>query len=335
METMSLSSKDSVCLSSYTGGRYRQDTTNRWIRGATALRQAKLTEYPKSVPERRKVKRAFVGPKGKSAALEKSRSDGANKTQDKDELETLSRQVKGNRKETSDKTSGDFVSAVKETFNETNDVKTRGNDLETTKVAAEAIGHASATATAGRHNTKTFVQTVKNILILPIRLQQQMRRGKRKELKGTHSRERSFTDSKSFVKENMKEKTNIEVNEEENINTKENVTPLSAGKLQQLIRENVLSQSQTNSKRANKKTVLLADYVRTLQNHMGANTYMVPESNSPDFSETPFIAGGKKLGSEEEQGEEVQTAMQRRLEMLQQQIVRLPANFDEQLDSSQ
>ena len=164
---------------------------------------------------------------------------------------------------------------------------------------------------------------VKSRLILPIRLQQQTRRGKRKESESSHGREGRRVDKESTVEENIEEKTATGTHEEENVETSANVTPLSAGKLQQLIREKVLSQSQTNSKRTNQKTMMLSDYLRTLQKHMGT-AESVAESNSPDFSETPFMAVGK---NEDEQRERLSTTMQRRLEMLQQQIVRLPANF--------
>ena len=230
-----------------------------------------------------------------------------------------------NGKEAFEKRSPEFATAFQEISNETSDVRTMGNELETAKIEPEAAGNGSEKGTVG-NNAKKFVRVVKSRLILPIRLQQQTRRGKRKESESSHGREGRCVDNESTVEENREEKTATGPNEEENAETSANVTPLSAGKLQQLIREKVLGQSQTNSKRTNQKTVLLTDYLHTLEKHMGTAD-SVPESNSPDFSETPFMAVGKKFGSEDEQREGIPTTMQRRLEMLQQQIVRLPANF--------
>jgi len=52
----------------------------------------------------------------------------------------------------------------------------------------------------------------------------------------------------------------------------------------------------------------------------------VLESNSPDFSGTPFIAAEKRSRYEDEQDREPR-AVDRRLEILQRQIVRLPGSF--------
>ena len=227
-----------------------------------------------------------------------------------------------NGKEAFEKRSPEFATAFQGISDEASDVKTIGNELETAKVEPEAAGNGSEKGTVG-NNAKKFVRVVKSRLILPIRLQQQTRRGKRKESESSHGREGRCGDKESTVEENIEEKTATGTNEEENFETSANVTPLSAGKLQQLIREKVLSQSQTNSKRTNQKTMMLSDYLRTLQKHMGI-TESVAESNSPDFSETPFMAVGK---NEDEQSQRIPTTMQRRLEMLQQQIVRLPTNF--------
>ncbi|KAJ7383186.1 hypothetical protein OS493_030342 [Desmophyllum pertusum] len=147
------------------------------------------------------------------------------------------------------------------------------------------------------------------------------------DLQASHRSDRYIQDIESVMKENTKEITTMIPNEEYTaVVDEEKPNPLSAGKLQQLIREKVLSQSQKSNKRANKKTVLLADYVRTLQKHMGIKDVGPElESKSPDFSETPFIAAGKRFGCEDD-GEEPR-AVDRSLEMLQRQIVRLPANF--------
>lgn len=52
----------------------------------------------------------------------------------------------------------------------------------------------------------------------------------------------------------------------------------------------------------------------------------VLENNSPDFSETPFITAEKRVECEDEQGKEPRE-VDRRLEILQRQIVRLPTSF--------
>lgn len=329
---MSLASKESVGLNSYDGKRYKNDIPILRHQETVPSRQVKTTEHSRRVLKRRNVNGAFVGPKGERAVLEAEKKndkscalqDGPNKTREEEEFETFCDLVEENRQGTSRNISAEVLT-VEEISDEADDMKTKGNDLESAKLALQTTGYASGKATV-RNGAKRFAQAVKNRLIpVPIRLQRETRRGKGKELEATLRRERSCTDSESVVKENMKVKTATETIEEENGSIK--AKPLSPSRLQKLIREKVLSQSQTNSKRANQKTVLLADYMRTLQKHMGIAD-AAPGSNSPDFSETPFIGqAGKKLGSEDKQDEEGQTAMQRRLQMMQQAIARLPTNF--------
>lgn len=229
-----------------------------------------------------------------------------------------------NGKETFEKISGE-LEAVEETSGEVNHVKSRENGHEFATFSSEETAHSSSEARSG-NEAKKLVRAIKNRVILPFRLQRQTRRGNRTDLQASNRSDRYIKDIESVMKENIQEQTIMVPNEEHDAVVEENPNPLSAGKLQQLIRENVLSQSQKSNKRANQKTVLLADYVRTLQKHMGIKDD-VPENNSPDFSETPFIAAEKRFGSEDEQEKEPR-AVDRRLEMMQQQIVRLPASFE-------
>ena len=229
-----------------------------------------------------------------------------------------------NQKETFQTISGEVV-AVAETSGELNDIKTRENDQVCPKLSLEKTVHSSG-ETRGGNETEKLVRAIKNRVILPFRLQRQTRRGNRTALQASNRSDRYIKDIDSVMKENIRETTIVIPNEEHNAMVEEKPDPLSAGKLQQLIREKVLSQSQKSNKPANEKTVLLADYVRTLQKHMGIK-YEVPESNSPDFSETPFIAAEKRFGCEDEQEKEAR-AVDRRLEIMQQQIVRLPTSFN-------
>ena len=220
-----------------------------------------------------------------------------------------------NRKEISDeKISTDFV-AADETSSAVNDIKTKEDGEKTTKRASEPRVNST------KNNTAKLVRTINNRVILPsLRLQRQTKRA--------NGADRSDFYIESVMKDNVTEnQITIEPNEEYDAMNEEKSNPLSTGKLQQLIREKVLSQSQKSSKGTNKKTVLLADYVRTLQKHMGIKEVSTGiESNSPDFSATPFIAAGKRFGRDDEHGEEPRL-VDRSLEKLQRQILRLPATF--------
>lgn len=333
---MTSSSKESLGISRYDERGCRKDARNLKSQEVLSSRQPKATEHSRNVASKWNVKGVFVKPKGSESAVidvkkeneECASRDITNKIQEKELGKNGNIIREKNGKVAFEKRSPQFATAFQEISNETSDVRTMGNELETAKIEPEVAGNGSEKGTVG-NNAKKFVRVVKSRLILPVSFQQQTRRGKRKESESSHGREGRCVDNESTVEENIEEKTATGPNEEENAETGANVTPLSAGKLQQLIREKVLGQSQTNNKRTNQKTVLLTDYLRTLEKHMGTED-SVPESvesNSPDFSETPFMAVGKKFGSEDEQREGIPTTMQRRLEMLQQQIVRLPANF--------
>lgn len=234
-------------------------------------------------------------------------------------------EVKENRKGTFEKISA-RIDALEEISDEVNDIKTRENVQEFPTVTSEKTATSSGEA-SGANGAKNWVCTVKNKVLMPLRFPHETlaRRGPSVDLQASDRRHSYVKDSDSITKANIREKTSVLATEEHNAAVEEKPNPLSAGKLQNLIREKVLSQSQKSKKRTNKKSALLADYMRTLQKHMGFKDEVI-ESNSPDFSETPFIVAEKRFGWEDEQGKEPR-AVDRRLEILQRQIVRLPASF--------
>lgn len=218
------------------------------------------------------------------------------------------------------------IDALEEISDEVNNIKTRENVQEFATVTSEKTATSSGEA-SGENGAKNWVCTVKNKVLLPLRFPQETlaRRVPNTDLQASYRRHSYVKDSDSITKANRREKTSVLATEEHNAAVEEKPNPLSAGKLQKLIREKVLSQSQQRNKRANKKSVLLADYMRTLQKHMGIKDEVL-ENNSPDFSETPFITAEKRFGCEDEQGKEPRE-VDRRLEILQRQIVRLPTSF--------
>lgn len=234
-------------------------------------------------------------------------------------------ELKENRKGTFEKISA-RIDAVEETSDEVNDTKTRGNGHEFARVTSEKTPNSSGKA-FGENGAKRWVCAVKNKVLLPLRFRPQTtaRRGNRTDLQASDRRDSYVKDSDSITKANIREKTLMPPTEEHNAMVEEKPSSLSAGKLQKLIREKVLSQSQKSNKRANKKSVLLADYMCTLQKHMGIKDEVL-ESNSPDFRGTPFIAAEKRSRYEDKQDREPR-AVDRRLEILQRQIVRLPGSF--------
>ena len=330
---MSSLSKNSVGASMNDEKRFRKDFLNLGTQEAGLSGKAKAIEAPRGIPKKKSVQGTFVGPKGKSTTVRDRNEidncalrDSSDKKLEKEESETIAdfvvsscKELEKNRKEAFRKNSAEFVT-IEEISDNTNHVHPLGDNLEIAKNRSDTTGYSSRISTNGK-NAKKFVQAVKNRVILPTRLQRQARRGERNDLEACRGR------SEAIDKDNITEKTAVESNEGENVATKAKVASLSAGKLEKLIREKVLSQSQTKSNRNNQKSVLLTDYVHMLQKHIENTERIDPESNSPDFSETPFIAAGKKLESENGQGAGFRTAMQRRLEMLQEQLVRLPTSF--------
>ncbi|CAH3031859.1 unnamed protein product [Pocillopora meandrina] len=211
----------------------------------------------------------------------------------------------------------DFV-AVEETSSVAQNTKTK-NDLQR---KADQVVEDREGITSTKNNSTKMVRTVRNKIIPLVKIQRQITPAVRK-------------DQNDFYIDSVMKENNVTGNQaiselkevSDEVDGEKSHIPLSTGKLQQLIRENVLGQSQKSSKRANKKTVLLTDYVRTLQKHMGIKA-LGPEiaSNSPDFSATPFIPAGKRFGCDDEYGEEP-SLLERRLKILQKQIIRLPATF--------
>lgn len=316
---------------------YRVFLTNVSNRKVVPSMQAKAEEVSSIIPKqtRKNVKRRLAVPRVKNVVLEVGDSDYKDSFTNNSEKEELEHskgpkvlpceELKENRKGTFEKISAG-IDAVEKISYEVNDMKTRESGQEFAKLTAERIANSSSKA-LGENSAKKWVCAVKNKVLLPLRFRRQTiaRRGNRTNLQTSDRRHSYIKDSDSATKENMKGKTIMVPNEEHNAVVEQKPDPLSAGKLQKLIREKVLSQSQKSDRRANKKTVLLADYMRTLQKHMGIKD-VIPESNSPDFSETPFIAAEKRFGCEDEQYREPR-AVDRRLETLQRQIVRLPASF--------
>ena len=295
--------------------------------------QAKAKEVSSIIPKESKnnVKRRVAIPRVKNVVLEAANSDYQDS--EKEELEHSKghmllpcEELKENRKGAFEKISA-RIDTVEEISDEVNDTKMRENGQEFARVPLEKTRNSSG-KTSGENDAKKWVCAVKNKVLLPLRFRRQTtaRRGNRTDLQVSDRRYSYAKDSDSITKANKKEKTVIPPTDEHNaVVSEEKPIPLSAGKLQKLLREKVLSQSQMSSKRANKKSVLLTNYMRTLQKHMGI-TDDVLESNSPDFSETPFIVAEKRFGCEDEQDREPRT-VDRRLEILQRQITRLPASF--------
>lgn len=286
---------------------------------------------------RNNVQRRLAVPKGSTVDHEVKRKDYQWTTQDsllisieKGDLEhsedntVLPRQkLNENRKDTFEKTAGEPV--TEKTSGEVNSVETTRNGQESEKFSSEKILHSSGEVLTGT-DTKKLARTIKNKVILPFRLQRQTRLAKRTDLQASNRSDRYIKESDIAPNEKVNEKIIMVPNEEHNAEVEEKLIPLSAGRLQRLIREKVFSQSQKSKKQANQKTFLLADYVRTLQKHMGIKDD-VPESNSPDFSETPFIAAEKRFACEDEEEKEPRE-VDRRLEIMQRQLVRLPASFN-------
>ena len=323
-DTMRMSFQRSSVLSTKDRKQYRKDF--RHVKNQEVFPSQKLIARKGSsgITRRRNVQGAFLDPKGNNATLhDRYCTSCLGESLKKGELEVLAdyevvayHDLEEDRKVALGKTSQGFT-PVEKKFDESK--KDKKNNSEIAKKEFETKG--SSSGVLGTGDKKRNFQAVTNRVILPIRLQKQTSRlNKRGDLLA--HRERSFTVGEDV----LKEEKFMEKNEENDVYKTEKVTPLSAGKLQKLIREKVLSQSQAKSTKANPKTVVLADYVRTLQMHMGITDSVVPESKSPDFSATPFIATARKFGSEDGK-EDPPTAMQRRLQMLQEQLVRLPSTF--------
>ena len=281
---------------------------------------------------RKNLQRRLAVPKGYTVSHEvhKTTQDSLPISSEKEDLEhsednsALPRQkLNENRKDAFEKTAGELV--AEKTSGEVNSLETAENGQESEKFSSGKISHSSGDALTG-NDSKRLVRAIKNKVILPFRLQRQTRLAKRTDLQASKRSDRYIKDSDSATNEKVNEKTTMVPNEEHNAEVEEKLIPLSAGKLQKLIREKVLSQSQKSKKQTNHKTFLLADYVRTLQKHMGIKDD-APESNSPDFSETPFIAAEKRFGCEDEEEKEPRE-VDRRLEIMQRQLVRLPASFN-------
>ena len=296
--------------------------------------QAKVKEVSSIIPKqtRNNVKRRFAIPKVKNLGLEAANSDyqdSENEELQHSEGHKLLHCEELKEKETFEKISA-RIDALEKISDKVNDTKTRGNGHEFMRATSEKTPNSSGKAFGGS-GAKKWVCAVKNKVLMPLKFRRQStaRRGHRADLQALDHMHSFVKDSDNITKANIKEKTLIPPpSKEHNAVDEEKPSPLSAGKLQKLIREKVLSQSQKSSKRANKKSVQLADYMRTLQKHMGIKDE-VQESNSPDFSETPFIEAEKRFGCEDEQDREARV-VDRRLEILKRQIVRLPVSFTSQ-----
>ena len=328
-DTMSKSDQRSSVLSKRDRKRYRKDFPHVKNQEVSPSRKPIAIKGSSGITRRRSVQGVSVRPKGNNTALHDRYCTAClGKSLKKGELEVLSdnevgtyHDLEDDRKVVQGKTSQGFTSVEKKSDDSNSEVQLKENNFETAKKECETKGSSSGVLKGG-NKKRNFIQAVRNRVILPIRLQKQTSLlNKRSDLVAHH--ERSFTVGEDVLREDKV----MEKNEENEVYKTAKVTPLSAGKLQKLIREKVLSQSQAKSTKANPKTVVvLADYVHTLQMHMGITDSVVPESKSPDFSATPFIATARKFGSEDGR-EDPPTAMQRRLEMLQEQLVRLPSTF--------
>ena len=287
------------------------------------LVQAKEKEVSSIIPKhtRSNVKRRLAIPRVKNEVLESANS--GYKSSEKEELQRSEghkglpcEELKENRKGAFEKISA-RIDVVEEISDEVNDIKTRENGQEFARVTSEKTANSSGKAFR-ENGAKNWVCTVKNKVLLPLRLRQQTiaRRDRehRTDLQASVRSHSYVKDSDSITKANIREKTLMPAAEEHNAGVEERLNPFSAGKLQKLIREKVLSQSQKSNTRTNKKSVLLADYMHTLQKHMGVEDEVL-ERNSPDFSKTPFIAAEKTFVCEEQDKEP--RAVDRRLEILQ------------------
>ena len=324
-DTMSMSFQRSSVLSTKDRKQYRKDFRHVKNQEVFPSQKPVARKGSSGITRRRNVQGAFVGPKGNNVTLhDRYCTSCLGESMKKGELEVLSdyevvayHDLEEDRKVALGKTSQGFTTLEKKFDESKSDKK---NHSEIAKKEFETKGSSSGVSGTG-NKKRNFMQAVTNRVILPIRLRKQTSRlNKRGDL--VAHRECSFTVGEDV----LKEEKFMEKNEENDVYKTEKVTPLSAGKLQKLIREKVLSQSQAKSTNVNPKTVVLADYVRTLQMHMGITDSVVSESKSPDFSATPFIATARKFGSEDGK-EDPPTAMQRRLEMLREQLVRLPSTF--------
>ena len=324
-DSMSMSFQRSSVLSTKDRNEYRKDFRHVKNQEVFPSQKPIARKGSSAITRRRNIQGAFVGLKGNNATLhDRYCTSCSGESLKKGELEVLSdyevvayHDLEEDKKVALGKTSQGFTTVEKK-FDESKCDKK--NKSEIAKKEFETKGSSSGVLGTG-DKKRNFIQAVTNRVILPIRLQKQTSRLNKRGDLVAHG-ERSFTVGEDV----LKEEKFMEKNEENGVYKTEKVTPLSAGKLQKLIREKVLSQSQAKSTKANPKTVVLADYVRTLQMHMGITDSVVPESKSPDFSATPFIATARKFGSEDGK-EDPSTAMQRRLEMLQEQLVRLPSTF--------
>ena len=288
---------------------------------------AKAKEVSSIIPKqtRNNVKRRLAIPRVKTLVLEAANSDYQDSEKEEFQQSEGCDELSENRKGTFEKISAP-VETVEETSDEVNDTKTRGNGHEFARVTSEKTPNSSGKG-SGENGTKKWVCAVKNKVLLPLKFRRQTtaRRRNKTDLQASDHRHSDVQDSNSIAKANIMTKILMPPAEEYIAVVEEKPSPLSAGKLQKLIREKVLSQSQRSNKRSNNKSVLLADYMRTLQKHMGIRD-KVQESNSPDFSETPFIEAEKRFGCEGERDREPR-AVDRRLEILQRQIVRLPESL--------
>ena len=327
-DAMSMSDQRSSVLSKRDRKRYRKDFPHVKNQEVFPSQKPIAITGSSGITRRRSVQGAFVGPKGNNTELQdRYRTACLGQSLEKEELEVLSdkelvtyHDLEYDRKVVLGKTSQGFTTLEKKSDESNSEVQPKENNFETAKKEFETKGSSSGVL-GGGNKKRNFIQAVRNRVILPIRLQKQTSRLNKRSDFVAHC-ERSFT----FGEDVLKEDKFMEQNEENDVYKTAKVTPLSAGKLQKLIRENVLSQSQAKSTKANPKTVVLADYVRTLQMYMGITDSVFPESKSPDFSATPFIATARKFGGEDGR-EDPPTGMQRRLEMLQEQLVRLPSTF--------
>ena len=327
-DTMSMSDQRSSVLSKRDRKRYRKDFPHVKNQEVFPSRKPIAIKGSSGITRRRSVQGVFVRPKGNNTALHDRYCTAClGKSLKKGELEVLSdnevatyHDLEDDRKVVQGKTSQGFTTVEKKSDDSNSEVQPKENNFETAKKECETKGSSSGVLKGG-NKKRNFIQAVTNGVILPIRSQKQTSRLNKRSNLVAH-RERSFTVGEDALREDKV----MEKNEENEVYKTAKVTPLSAGKLQKLIREKVLSQSQAKSTKANPKTVVLADYVRTLQMHMGITDSVVSESKSPDFSATPFIATARKFGSEDGK-EDPPTAMQRRLEMLREQLVRLPSTF--------
>jgi len=234
--------------------------------------QTKAKKMSSIIPKesRNYAKRRLTMPRVNNMALEAANL-GDYKNSEKEELghsegyKILSCEELEHRQKTFEKISaGSDRDAVEEISSVVNDTKTRENTSENTP---NSSGKAF-----GKNGAKKWVFAVKNKVLLPLRFRRQTtaRRGNRTDLQASDHSHNYVKDSDSiFINGNRKEISLMPPSEEHNALVEEKPSPLSAGKLQKLIRKKIHSQSQKSNKRANEKSVLLADYMRTFQKHVG------------------------------------------------------------------